>query len=76
MRATPSVAKPATAIQTINERDEAGRLTAFKGTRKGDGRRESFIHIYVAGMEDSEGRAEVVHALEGVLARRSFKQTG
>ncbi|MGD0418596.1 MAG: NAD-glutamate dehydrogenase [Xanthobacteraceae bacterium] len=50
------------------ERDDAGRLTAFKGARKGDGRRESFIHIHVAGMEDAEGRAEVVHALEGVLA--------
>jgi glutamate dehydrogenase len=50
------------------ERDEAGRLLAFKGTRKGDGHRESFIHIHIAGMEDAEGRAEIVRALEEVLA--------
>ena len=50
------------------ERDEAGRLTAFRGTRKGDGRRESFIHVHIAGMDDAAGRADVVHALEAVLA--------
>jgi len=50
------------------ERDEAGRLTAFKGTRKGEGRRESFIHVHVAGMEDEAHRAEIVRALEEVLA--------
>ena len=50
------------------ERDEAGRLTAFKGTRKGDGRRESFIHIHVAGLDDEAQRAEIVRALEDVLA--------
>ena len=42
------------------ERDEAGRLTAFKGTRKGEGRRESFIHIHVAGLDDAAQRAEIV----------------
>jgi glutamate dehydrogenase len=50
------------------ERDDAGRLVAFKGTRKGDGRRESFIHIHVAGLDDAGERAEIVHALEAVLA--------
>ena len=49
------------------ERDEAGRLTAFKGVRKGEGRRESFIHIHVQGMDDAAQRAEIVHALEDVL---------
>ena len=50
------------------ERDEAGRLTAFKGTRKTDGRRESFIHIHVAGLDDEAQRADIVRALEDVLA--------
>ncbi len=50
------------------ERDEAGRLTAFKGVRKGEGRRESFIHIHVQGIEDAAQRADIVHALEDVLA--------
>jgi glutamate dehydrogenase len=35
------------------ERDEAGRLTAFRGTRRGEGHRESFIHIHVAGSKVS-----------------------
>ena len=50
------------------ERDDAGRLTAFKGTRRCEGRRESFIHIHVAGMDDEAQSAEVVRALEDVLA--------
>ncbi len=50
------------------ERDEAGRLTAFKGVRKGEGRRESFIHIHILGIEDAAQRADIVHALEDVLA--------
>ncbi len=49
------------------ERDEAARLTAFRSIRKGEGRRESFIHIHVQGMEDAAQRAEIVHALEDVL---------
>ena len=50
------------------ERDEAGRLTAYKGARKTDGRRESFIHIHVAGLDDGARRAAIVGALEDVLA--------
>ncbi len=50
------------------ERDEGGRLTAFKGTRRGDGRRESVIHIHIAGMDDEAQRTELVRALEEVLA--------
>ncbi|MDR3422342.1 MAG: NAD-glutamate dehydrogenase [Xanthobacteraceae bacterium] len=50
------------------ERDVAGRMTAFKGTRKGEGHRESFIHVHVAGMDAAEDRAAVVRALEEVLA--------
>jgi glutamate dehydrogenase len=50
------------------ERDEAGRLTAYKGARKTDGRRESFIHIHVAGLDDEARRAAIVGALEDVLA--------
>jgi glutamate dehydrogenase len=52
----------------IVERDDAGRLTAFKGTRKAEGNRESFIHIHVAGLEDEAQRAEIVGDLESVLA--------
>jgi glutamate dehydrogenase len=50
------------------ERDEAGNLTAFNGTHKADGARESFIHIHIEGMADAAHRAEIVHALEQVLA--------
>ncbi len=50
------------------ERDEAGRLTAFRGTRKGEGRRESFIHVHIAGIEGEVERADIVRALEEVLA--------
>ena len=35
------------------ERDEAGNLIGFEGARKGDGRRESFIHIHIDGLEDA-----------------------
>jgi glutamate dehydrogenase len=50
------------------ERDEAGRLIAFQGANKSEGRRESLIHIHIAGLEDAAQRAEIVGALEGVLA--------
>ena len=49
------------------ERDASGKLTAFKGARKGDGQRESFIHIHIEGV-DAARRAEIVRALEDVLA--------
>ena len=35
------------------ERDEAGNLTGFEGTRKGTGERESFIHIHINALEDA-----------------------
>jgi glutamate dehydrogenase len=50
------------------ERNEAGKLVAFKGTHKGDGRRESFIHIHIAGIDDAAQRADVARALAEVLA--------
>jgi glutamate dehydrogenase len=51
------------------ERDEAGRLIAFKGTRKGEGRRESFIHLHFDdALLDEARQADLVRALEGVLA--------
>jgi glutamate dehydrogenase len=50
------------------ERNEAGNLIAFKGTHKSAGARESFIHIHIEGMEDAAPRADIVHALEEVLA--------
>ena len=50
------------------ERDAAGGLHGFGGTRRGDGQRESFIHIQIDGLDDEAARADVVHALEGVLA--------
>jgi glutamate dehydrogenase len=49
------------------ERDAAGRLVAFKGARKGEGQRESFIHILVEGT-DAAQQSEIVRALEEVLA--------
>jgi glutamate dehydrogenase len=50
------------------ERDAAGMLTAFKGAVKDGDRRESFIHIHVEGVADAAQRAEIVHALEDILA--------
>src|SRR5579864_8810262 len=50
------------------ERDAAGMLTAFKGAVKDGGRRESFIHIHIEGVADAARRAEIVRALEDILA--------
>ncbi len=50
------------------ERDAAGKLVAFNGLRKGDGHRESFIHVHVEGLADPAQAAEIVRALEDVLA--------
>jgi glutamate dehydrogenase len=50
------------------ERDAAGTLVGFKAARQGDGARESFIHIHIDGIEDAAQRAEVVRAIEDVLA--------
>jgi glutamate dehydrogenase len=49
-------------------RDASGTLLGYAGTRKGDGQRESFIHIHVHGLDDAAARADVVRALEGILA--------
>ena len=50
-------------------RDAAGRLLAFKGTAPVSGElRESFIHIHVDRIDDAQRRAEIVAALERVLA--------
>ncbi len=51
------------------ERDSAGTLTAFKGAAKDGGRRESFIHIHIEGVADAARRAEIVRALEDILAQ-------
>jgi glutamate dehydrogenase len=50
------------------ERDATGGLLKFGGTRTGDGQRESFIHIHIDGLDDEPARADVVRALEGILA--------
>ena len=50
------------------ERDASGRLVHFGSARKGDGQRESFIHIHAANIEDAGAQAEIARALEGVLA--------
>jgi glutamate dehydrogenase len=50
------------------ERDQAGRLVALRGARKGDGHRESFIHVHVADADDEKERTHTVTALAEVLA--------
>src|SRR5262249_13929939 len=52
------------------ERDNAGSLIGFRGEGPagGAGRRESFIHIHVERIEDDARKAQVVAALEQVLA--------
>jgi glutamate dehydrogenase len=51
-------------------RDGAGRLTAFQGTRAAAAGllRESFIHIHVARVDEPARRAQIVEAIEQVLA--------
>jgi glutamate dehydrogenase len=51
------------------ERDSAGALTAFKGVAKDGGRHESFIHIHIEGVAEAARRAEIVAALEDILAQ-------
>src|SRR5580700_1611467 len=50
------------------ERDAAGALTGFGGARRGEGKRESLIHIHIDGLDDDAARADVLRALEGILA--------
>ncbi|MGA7488616.1 MAG: NAD-glutamate dehydrogenase, partial [Xanthobacteraceae bacterium] len=51
------------------ERDEAGRLVAFKGAKPASGAlRESVIYIHVEPIEEEARRAEIVEAIERVLA--------
>ncbi len=50
------------------ERDAAGNLVRFKGTNRGDGPRESFIHIHIGDLEDPATRAELVRTLQDILA--------
>jgi glutamate dehydrogenase len=51
-------------------RDPAGRLTGFEGLRAAsdDAQRESFIHIHLERIAEPARRAELVAALETVLA--------
>ncbi len=50
------------------ERDAAGRLTKFLAAHGAGGVRESFIHLHVEGVDGAAQRAEIVRALEGILA--------
>ncbi|HXL64151.1 MAG TPA: NAD-glutamate dehydrogenase, partial [Xanthobacteraceae bacterium] len=50
------------------ERDPAGKLTAFKGARKSQGSRESYIHIVTGGADNEGERADIVRALHQILA--------
>jgi glutamate dehydrogenase len=50
-------------------RDETGRLIAFEGTEPQPGTvRESFIHIHMERVDDAKRRADIVAALDRVLA--------
>ncbi len=49
------------------ERNDAGALVGFEAGRRGEGRRESFIHIHIDGLEDAAVMAEVARALEDIL---------
>jgi glutamate dehydrogenase len=52
------------------ERDNSGSLIGFRGDAPavGTAQRESFIHVHVERIEDANRRAQVVRALELVLA--------
>ena len=50
-------------------RDGAGRLTAFKGTKSAPGAlRESVIYVHVERIDEQARRAEIVEAIERVIA--------
>src|SRR5512132_786292 len=51
------------------ERDDTGRLTAFKGTKAATAAlRESVIYIHIERIDEEARRAEIVEAIEQVLA--------
>ncbi len=50
------------------ERNHAGTLVGFEAGRRGEGTRESFIHIHIDGVADAAAMAEVAGTLEGILA--------
>jgi glutamate dehydrogenase len=50
------------------ERDRAGALVGLKAASAAGGRRESFIQLHIEGLEDAAQRAEIIDALEGILA--------
>ncbi|MGA3140262.1 MAG: NAD-glutamate dehydrogenase [Xanthobacteraceae bacterium] len=50
------------------ERDQAGKLSAFKGARKSQGHRESYIHILTGGAENESERADIVRDLHRILS--------
>src|SRR4029077_16301219 len=50
------------------ERSETGKLNAFHGAHKGNGRRESFIHINVDDDGNATARADLVRTLADILA--------
>ncbi|MFZ1924323.1 MAG: NAD-glutamate dehydrogenase [Xanthobacteraceae bacterium] len=50
------------------EREHAGKLVDFKGARRSDGLRESFIYVHVEAAADAQRRLELVGALKDVLA--------
>src|SRR5689334_19684421 len=50
------------------ERTETGKLTTFHGARRGNGRRESFIHVHFEDNQDAAARADLVRTLTDILA--------
>jgi glutamate dehydrogenase len=50
------------------ERDAAGNLVAFRGTRKAEAWRESFIHIHIEGVAETAQREQIARALAEVLS--------
>ena len=52
------------------ERDAAGNLIGFEAATNGDGkgRRESFIHIHIEGLQEQAAREDLVTTLEAILA--------
>jgi glutamate dehydrogenase len=50
------------------ERDAVGNLIGFEATANGNGRRESFIHIHIDGLQDAAAREDLAATLEAILA--------
>ena len=62
-RARPRCPAPGASRFHCRARRQRYAIVHFRGVRRGDGQRESFIHVHVANIEDASAQADVVRAI-------------